>query len=133
MRRSALLVTLSLLACASPRSPEGAADRFVDKYYVESDQQAALPLAEGRAKRRLEEELKLVAGSRRGVAPGSLAARVYYERRRIDDHGLIRSAEYVLHIKPQGGPQIDREAHLELKAQPDGSWRISNFNETGAR
>lgn len=121
------------LSCGGARTPSGAADRFVDKYYVESDQQAALGLSEGMARLRLEDELRLVGASRRGIAPGSHTAKVYYDRKRLDGQGGTRTAEYALHIKPQGGTPIEKEAHLELRQQADGTWRVSRFNETSAR
>jgi hypothetical protein len=123
----------SLLSCGDTKTPAGAADRFVDKYYVESDQQAALALSEGMARMRLENELRLVGTSRRGLLPGSHAAKVYYDRKRLEGRGATRTADYALHIKPQGGSPIEQEAHLELRVQPDGTWRVSRFNEGSPR
>jgi hypothetical protein len=124
---------LSAFACGSMKSPAGVADRFMDKYYVESDQQGALPLADGVARLRLESELRLVGAARRGVAPGSLTARVYYKRKALSGQGDKRQAEYALQIKPQGGSDIQRDAHLELAQQPDGTWRVTRFSETSSQ
>jgi len=44
------------------------ADKFVDRYYVESDQDGALPLTTGVASMRLNDELKLTRESRQGNA-----------------------------------------------------------------
>ena len=122
-----------LASCGSMKSPSGVADKFVDKYYVESDQQAALLLADGLAKVRLEAELKLIGASRRGVEPGLLAAKVYYDRQALEGEGGRRGADYALHIKPQGGAAIERKAHLDLEQKPDGSWRVVRFSETTPR
>ena len=124
------LLALALAACGGMKDPGSVADKFVDKYYVESDQQAALPLADGVARLRLEAELRLVGGARRGVAPGALAAKVYYKRKALQGDGTRRQADYALQIKPQGGADILRDAHLELAQQPDGTWRVSRFSET---
>src|SRR5438132_8646280 len=98
MRSPRLLALLSVtaLSCAGTKDPSGVADRFVDKYYVEADQQAALPLSEGMARMRLENEIRLVGSSRRGIAQGSHAAKVYYDRKRLDGQGPTRTAEYAL-------------------------------------
>ena len=55
------------------KDPASVADKFVDRYYVESDQDSALPLTTGVATLRLEEELKLTAEARRGQSgmPGN--------------------------------------------------------------
>jgi len=130
---SLLVAVLAVAACGSMKSPSGVADKFVDKYYVESDQQAALQLADGLAKVRLEAELKLVGVSRRGVEPGLLSAKVYYDRASLEGEGGRRGADYALHIKPQGGAAIERKAHLDLEQKPDGSWRVVRFSETTPR
>jgi hypothetical protein len=122
-----------LSACSPLKSAAGVADRFVDKYYVESDQQSALPLASGVALLRLQSELQLVGGSRRGIAQGSHAASVFYSRTALSADATSARADYALTIRPQGGPEILRDAHLELAAQPDGTWRVIRFNETSPR
>jgi hypothetical protein len=55
------------------------ADKFVDRYYVESDQDAALPLTIGVASLRLKDELNLTREARMGNAGMQLRpVRVYY-------------------------------------------------------
>jgi hypothetical protein len=122
-----------LLACGSLTNPGGVADRFVDKYYVESDQQAALPLTDGVARLRLQSELLLVGASRRGIAPGSHAAKVFYNRKALAAEASSATADYALTIKPQGGSDLLRDAHVELQRQPDGTWRVVRFSETTPR
>lgn len=127
------LPLLLLLGCSSTRSPEKVADRFVDKYYVEFDHSSALALAGGVAKLRLDAELSLVGAARRGTAPGSHAARVYYERTGVSGSGTQRQAGYTLRIKPQGGKEFQRTVQIELAEEPDGTWRVTRFNETTPR
>lgn len=131
--RLALAALALSLSCSSARNAASVADKFVDKYYVESDQQAALRLADGLARVRLDAEVTLVGASRRGVQPGALTAKVFYDRKRLDGDGPKRTAVYALHIKPQGGPGIEKEAHLDLEQAADGSWRIVRFSETTPR
>lgn len=136
MRRPALTALLLLLAACGAKSASGVADQFVDRYYVESDQSGALPLADGVAELRLREELRLSAEGRRSQGPGegpSRQVRVYYQRTAFTGEGEGRKADYALDIRPQGGGEILRDAHLELARKPDGSWRVVRFSETQPR
>ena len=123
---------LLLAACGGMKDPASVADSFVDKYYVESDQDRALPLTTGIATMRLKDELNLTAEARRGSTGGMQVRpeRVYYKRRALDGTGDKRNAEYDLDIRPQGGGDLQRTARVDLVQQKDGSWRVSNFSET---
>ena len=110
------------------------ADRFVDKYYVESDQDRALPLTTGVAAMRLRDELKLTDEARRGQSGIPLRqVRVYYSRKALQGDGDGRTADYELDIRPQGGGELQRHAHLRLSREPDGTWRVADFSETNPR
>src|SRR5690349_4744411 len=61
-----LLFAAIAVACGSMKDPGTVADKFVDKYYVESDQQSALQYTTGVASMRLKDELGLTAEARRG-------------------------------------------------------------------
>jgi hypothetical protein len=107
------------------------ADKFVDRYYVESDQDAALPLTIGVASLRLKDELNLTREARMGNAGMQLRpVRVYYTRKGLvgDDHELV--ANYELDIRPQGGGTLQRGAKVTLSRQQDGTWRVSRFSES---
>ena len=129
------LAALGLAACGGMKSPSSVADRFVDRYYVESDQEKALPLTAGFARLKLGEELRLTAEARRGGGPGMQIrpVRVYYTRKSLGGEGAARSAEYELDIRPQGGGALQRAARLELAQEADGSWRVTRFAETQAQ
>ena len=86
---------------------------------------------------RLQEELKLAAEGRRPGAPlPARQVRVYYQRLRLegsgDGPGSERTADYTLDIRPQGGGQLTREAHLTLQKQA-GGWKVIRFAEGAAR
>ena len=130
-----LAATLALLvACGGMKDPGSVADKFVDRYYVESDQQGALAFAADVAALRLRDELRLTAEAR---APGnpfpSRQVRVYYTRAALAGNGAERTADYKLDIRPQGGGSLEREAHLTLGRQQDGTWRVVRFHETQPR
>jgi hypothetical protein len=128
-----LTLALALAGCGGMKDPASVADNFVDKYYVESDQDRALQFTTGIATMRLKEELKLTAEARGGRGSAGMQVRperVYYKRSAVGGSGEKRSADYELDIRPQGGGDLQRSAHVDLLQQKDGSWRVSNFSET---
>jgi len=129
MTRAAALVIV--VACGGMKDPGSVADKFVDRYYVESDQQGALQFTSGVATLRLQDELRLSAEARRPGNPfPSRQVRVYYTRSGLGGGDGERTADYKLDIRPQGGGELQREAHLALARQPDGTWRVVRFHET---
>jgi hypothetical protein len=134
LHRGSLAVPLVLLACGGMKDAGSVADKFVDRYYVESDQDGALPLTTGVASMRLNDELKLTRESRQGNAGMQLRpVRVYYQRKSFIGDGGEREADYELDIRPQGGGEMRRGAHVVLARQQDGTWRVSRFSESQPR
>src|SRR5438105_13312216 len=134
LHRGPAVVALALAACGGMKDAASVADKFVDRYYVESDQDGALPLTTGVAALRLREEMKLVAEARRGQSGMPLRqVRVYYTRRALSGEGAARAADYELDIRPQGGGELQRGAHLDLERLQDGTWRVSRFSESQSR
>jgi len=122
LHRGSLAVPLVLLACGGMNDAGSVADKFVDRYYVESDQDGALPLTTGIASMRLKDELKLTRESRQGNAGMLLRpVRVYYRRRSLTGDGGER------------GGEMQRGAHVVLARQQDGTWRVSRFSESQPR
>jgi len=129
-----LALALLLAACGGMKDVASVADKFVDHYYVESDQDAALPFTTGVAAMRLKEELQLTREARQGNPGMQLRpVRVYYKRKALSGGGGEREADYELDIRPQGGGDLQRGAHLTLVRQEDGTWRVSQFSETQPR
>ena len=139
MRRKGLhrgwpVLSLALLACGGMKDAGSVADKFVDRYYVESDQDSALPLTTGVASMRLKDELKLTREARQGNPGMQLRpVRVYYSRKSLTGGEAEREADYELDIRPQGGGSLQRGAHLTLARQMDGTWKVSRFSETQPR
>ena len=130
-RKASLALLLVLFSCGGMKNPGSVADKFVDKYYVESDQDTALPLTTGVAAMRLKEELALTAEARRGASGMPMRqVRVYYSRKALTGEGETREADYELDIRPQGGGDLQRSAHLKVARQSDGTWRVADFSET---
>src|SRR5947209_9386976 len=139
MRRKCLhggpfVLSLVLLGCGGIKDPASVADKFVDRYYVESDQDGALPLTTGVASLRLKDELRLTREARLGNPGMQLRpVRVYYSRKALTGDDAERVADYELDIRPQGGGDLQRGAHLILAQQGDGTWRVASFSETQPR
>ena len=134
LHRGSLALALLFAACGGMKDASSVADKFVDKYYVESDQDAALPLTTGVASLRLRDELKLTKEARQGNPGMQLRpVRVYYKRKALTGGGGEREADYELDIRPQGGGDLQRGAHVKLSRQQDGTWRVSDFSETQPR
>src|SRR5436309_13913850 len=109
LHRGPAVVALALAACGGMKDAASVADKFVDRYYVESDQDGALPLTTGIASMRLKDEVKLTRESRQGNAGMLLRpVRVYYRRRSLTGEGGEREADYELDIRPQGGGEMQR-------------------------
>src|SRR5260221_11745647 len=91
-----------LLACGSMTDPARVADKFVDKYYVESDQNTALPLTTGVAQMRLKEELALTAEARREQSGMQLRqVRGYYSRKSFTAERTCPDVDTQSEIRPQ--------------------------------
>ncbi|HYR19304.1 MAG TPA: hypothetical protein VEQ15_07405 [Myxococcales bacterium] len=130
MTRAAAALAI-VAACGGMKDPGSVADKFVDRYYVESDQQGALQFTSGVATLQLQDELRLSAEARRPGNPfPSRQVRVYYTRSVLGGSDVERTADYKLDIRPQGGGELQREAHLTLARQADGTWRVVRFHET---
>lgn len=129
-----LALALLFAACGGMKDAGTVADKFVDRYYVEADQDSALPLTTGVATLRLKDELTLTKEARQGNPGMPLRpVRVYYKRTALKGGDREREADYELDIRPQGGGDLQRGAHLTLARQDDGTWRVSNFSESQPR
>jgi len=134
LHRGWVVVALVLAGCGGMKDAGSVADKFVDRYYVESDQDGALPLTVGVASMRLKDELNLTRQSRLGNPGMQLRpVRVYYRRTALTGDGGEREADYELNIRPQGGGDMQRGAHVVLARQQDGTWRVSRFSESQPR
>jgi hypothetical protein len=133
VRQRALLVALVALlasACKGERSPQDVAERFLDKYYLEIDQPAALLLTVGPASGRIQAEIAdLEAARRQGLETMPSRPRMYYSKlaERPAAAADERELEYDLSIDSQG-VKLHKRVDLRLK-EDGGHWRIYNFAE----
>lgn len=131
MRVRAALVLLSALAgCHSDRSPGDVAGRFLDDYYVEVNQPAALALATGPAAARLRAEMAdLDEARRQGVEAAPSRPHVYYEPLQKPEPPAAgrQSRKYRLSID-SGGVMLQKRVDL-LLSDEGGRWRVYQFGE----
>ncbi len=130
---SALALAVLLAAGCSKTSPANepgdVAERFLDLYLLEIDQQRALSITIGVAHKRLEDEIAAVAGVRAtGYTPSAVKPRIYYERAmlREDDKSGRARAIYDITIKHAGG-ETQRHVMLSLTTRDEGQWKVASF------
>lgn len=114
---------------APANEPGDVAERFLDLYLLEVDQERALSLTTGVAHKRLEDELAEVAGIRAtGYTPSAAKARIYYKRTMLREDGKSGRARavYDLTIKHSGG-ETQRHVLLSLTNRDNGRWRVASF------
>src|SRR5436309_15854036 len=95
LHRGPAVVALALAACGGMKHAASVADKFVDRYYLESDQDGALPLTTGIAALRLKDALNLTREARQGNAAMPLRlVRVYYKRKPLAVADAQPGADY---------------------------------------
>lgn len=127
--RTAGLLLLSLAAaCGRSEGPEGIAHRFMDDYYVRVDLGAAKRVAGGLAAKKLDDAVALTRGQ--SLAGATEGRSVSYALLSRQQDGNRHSFLYEVRIRLSGGGEFTRKAVL-LVGQSDGTWRVTNFNESG--
>jgi hypothetical protein len=129
-------VSAALLAgcvgCIPSDSPIGVARRFLDKYYVELDQQAALQVTTGPAERRVRDEIELLREARRSGLEPTVRPSVYYRkvRTKVGASDREREVEYELSIDG-AGVKLKKRIRLMLENGEHG-WKVREFLEADA-
>ena len=114
---------LALGACHS--DPGRVGDRFVDYYFVETNQAQAKKLATGLAARKLDDELRLVESVRREYDPAQARPSVFYERRDLKLEGDHARVTY--DIKIQHGSDIGHRSVMLSLVREGDRWKVGNF------
>jgi len=127
----AILIALILDGCSRDNTPQGVADRFVQAYYVQIDQAAALEFTTALARERLQRELQLVAPIRRGGSVEQARPKVEYNLVRTQPDGRQVLFVYDLTITPTHVSPIMKKI-LIITDQFAGQWKVINYTETDA-
>ncbi|RMH43085.1 MAG: hypothetical protein D6689_06170 [Deltaproteobacteria bacterium] len=127
---AALALAVAAAACGarapSADDPGAVADRFIDRYVVEADQRAALELADGVARTRLEDEMEQVRAVRgAGAPPSGARPRVYWERVSLRTDGSRSRAVYDVRLS-FSGDETRRHVLVSLTRR-DRGWRVTSF------
>jgi hypothetical protein len=122
-----LLLAAAELACRpDTRTALGAAERFVDEYYVRIDLAAAKPLCVGLASKKLENEARLVAGQ--VIDESTRKPLIRYrliDRKEEDDHP---SFVFEGRIHVEGADTFTRKWLITTRREGE-VWKVSNFEE----
>jgi hypothetical protein len=124
----ACLIAAVLGGCSRSDTPEAIAERFVQAYYVQIDQAAAVEFTAALARHRLQEELQTVAQIRRGSAVAQARPKIAYQLTRTQVDGRQRLFVYDLTITPILVPPIAKKV-LIITEQFGEDWKVINFTE----
>jgi hypothetical protein len=125
---AAAVCALLVLACSQSDPARGAAERFIDAYYVEIDLPRAREQTIGLAQAKVDDEMKLLEGQ--AAADGASRPTVNYrfveqqDAANRDRRGFI----YELTITFDGRDQVKRRTLVTVR-EDDGVWHAANFQE----
>lgn len=129
-RRSVLCAALlpALAGCQGEgdTTPQGAAEAFIDRHYVEIDLAKARELTAGLARSKIDEELRLTSGQ--AIDVGTRKPRVYYKLLQKRESGGRTAFVYELTVRPDGGGEFTRKLMIRVRREEAG-WRVSNYME----
>ncbi|MDE0028368.1 MAG: hypothetical protein OXU42_03060 [Deltaproteobacteria bacterium] len=131
MNRRGVLCAALLLALAGCQgegdiTPQGAAEAFIDRHYVEIDLLKARELTAGLARSKLDEELRLTSGQ--AIDVGTRKPRIYYKLLQRRESRGRTAFVYELTIRPDGGGEFTRKLMIRVRKEQAG-WRVSNYME----
>ncbi len=131
---SAFLLLSSLLACGHSNTPEGVAEEFLFRYFIELNQRGALELSTGLATDKLKKEIELTQDIRVNirVQPDLDLA----QHKPFLDYELVNKQNrgensvtfyYGVTIENKNGEDYKRELTLTTVIL-DGEWKVNNFD-----
>jgi hypothetical protein len=122
-----LVVSATTAGCASDDPARAAAERFVDRYYVEIDLPAARAEAVGLAREKVDKQIKLLTGVSAPESGSRPTVHYRFLEQQADADRDRRGFLYELTITFEGD-QATRKALVTVR-QEDGSWHAANFQE----
>ncbi len=122
-------LSMTLLVCGvgcdrGGGSAESTARAFLDRYFVELDQKAALGLTEGVARAKIEDEIRRLGDDRSSAAEER--TRIYYRQvaRSVQEDGV--AFRFRLTVVVPGDATVEPELLVRVRSN-EGTWRVSNF------
>lgn len=109
-------------------TPEQVAAMFLDRYYIEIDQESALRISAGLAEKKLREELELVESIRNtGVSPQQVKPPIYYKFQDVKESGsYAKIFRYKITIK-LAKQNIQKDAIIFV-SQVNNVWKVTNYD-----
>jgi hypothetical protein len=124
---AAVLLGLTMLACQpDEHTAQGTAERFVDQYYVQINLKGVKPLCVGLAKKKLEEEERLVAGQEIDESTRKPLIRYKLIDKKEDGERPTFVFEGRIHV--DGADSFTRKWIITTRREGD-VWKVSNFEE----
>lgn len=125
-----LTIAIFLVACGHSNSPEGVAEEFLFRYFIELNQRGALELSTGLATDKLNKEIELTQNIR--MLPNLDLA----QHKPFLDYELVNKQSrsensvtffYDVTIENKNGEDYKRELILTT-VDMDGDWKVNNFD-----
>ncbi len=119
-------IIIACAACAPAEGPESMAESFVERYYVHVDLPKARALAYGLARRKIEEEERLLEAVTRpaGAADRGVSFSLYTTRKMGEDKIF-----FVYDIIISVDRQVMKKRATIAAGRIEGGWRVTNFQE----
>ena len=123
-------ICLLLIACGHSNSPEGVAEEFLFRYFIELNQRGALEVSTGLATDKLKKEIELTQNIR--MQPNLDLA----QHKPFLDYELVNKQNrgensvtfyYDVTIENKNGEDYKRELTLTTVIL-DGDWKVNNFD-----
>lgn len=118
---------LAVTACSSVEGPEAVAQSFAEEYYVHPDLARAKALAYGVARRKIEEEERLVqAATHGGGAADREVSYNLHETRKMGEDKIF----FVYDITISVDRRVMKKRATIATGRIKERWRVTNFQET---
>ena len=133
MKRRSLIALLAaigaLVACqGTGNTPRAAAERFLDEHYVHIDLEAAKQYSVGVARFKVEEEQRLVGDQQ--IDASTRRPRVSYRlAEQREDTGDGVTLVYDATLRFDDGDTTSLHWLVTTRREPDGTWKVSNYQE----
>jgi hypothetical protein len=119
-----LFASVQPFACRDKTSSEYVADEFADAYFRRMDQESALKFTALGATEMLDEEIRQTKALREsGYTPAEAAATVNFSRGPQVSRDARVGFHYVITIRADDAPPVNKEADVEL-TQIGGGWKV---------
>ncbi len=118
---------LALAACSAAEDPESIAQSFVERYYVHPDLPRAKALAHGLARRKIEEEERLLeAVTRPGGAANRGVSYSLHSTRKMWEGKIFFVYDITISVDSR---EMKKRAFIATGRVKEG-WRVTNFQES---